>query len=359
MKNKLMLVMLLGIFLIGMVIAQPISTILYNPFNNSMGLSDLVSFKANVTTNSTLYIKNTSLYIWKEDAYNQYWNTTGLVAWYQFDDNTANDYFKVNNGTNVNGAYESAIGKIGGSAVFDGVNDYVNLGTNGFGINGTTTLTVCSWFKPNGASQLIYSNILGYTDTTMAFNYRSTTTLTVCMGNGTESLQGYGCTGAISPSSNIWTFYCGTYNGTTISGYSNGAFVSSVQKSFNNGVKLTQNYIGSYDGTKRYFNGSIDDVRIYNRSLSATEISNLYNQMAEVHNSYVSQNDVFVDSVGKVGIGTTTPLNLLSIAGTGMLQLVANTTARTCNIANAGSIYYNTGTFKHYGCNSTAWKALY
>ena len=38
--------------------------------------------------------------------------------------------------------------------------------------------------------------------------------------------------------------------------------------------------IGSADTFTEMFNGSIDDVRIYNRALSPTEISNLYNGSA-------------------------------------------------------------------------------
>jgi hypothetical protein len=30
-----------------------------------------------------------------------------------------------------------------------------------------------------------------------------------------------------------------------------------------------------------------------------------------------------------------------------------------CAAADAGKIYYNGGTKKHYGCNSTDWNALY
>jgi hypothetical protein len=50
--------------------------------------------------------------------------------------------------------------------------------------------------------------------------------------------------------------------------------------------------------------------------------------------------------------------NLL-IQATADLQIAANTSAETCSAGNAGMIYYDGATFKHYGCNSTAWNALY
>lgn len=62
---------------------------------------------------------------------------------------------------------------------------------------------------------------------------------------------------------------------------------------------------------------------------------------------------------GKVGIETTSPTNLFTLAGSGMAQLWANTTSMICNSTNAGGIYYNGDLFKHYGCNSTDWNALY
>ena len=49
----------------------------------------------------------------------------------------------------------------------------------------------------------------------------------------------------------------------------------------------------------------------------------------------------------------------VEIVGNRMLILIANTTAYTCNSTYAGSVYYNGGTKKHYGCNSTTWNALY
>ena len=63
--------------------------------------------------------------------------------------------------------------------------------------------------------------------------------------------------------------------------------------------------------------------------------------------------------VGKVGIGTNSPNNLLTINGTGMIQLQANTTSLICNSSNAGTIYYDGVLTKHRGCNSTDWNDLY
>ena len=39
-------------------------------------------------------------------------------------------------------------------------------------------------------------------------------------------------------------------------------------------------YFATRGGTLEYFDGSLDDVRIYNRALSAQEVAELYNQKA-------------------------------------------------------------------------------
>ena len=49
-----------------------------------------------------------------------------------------------------------------------------------------------------------------------------------------------------------------------------------------------QIHIGRFgDLSTWYFNGSIDEVRIYNRALSADEIKNLYEQRDEIHDPFV------------------------------------------------------------------------
>lgn len=65
-----------------------------------------------------------------------------------------------------------------------------------------------------------------------------------------------------------------------------------------------------------------------------------------------------ITSTGNVGIGTNNPGNLLTINGTGMLQLKANITTMVCNSTNAGSMYYDGSKYQHYGCNSTDWISI-
>ena len=83
-----------------------------------------------------------------------------------------------------------------------------------------------------------------------------------------------------SVSAGRWTFIAGTYDGTTLTLYVNGASVATTTGTVTSyGDSATNEWkIGySYTGTEA-FNGSIANVQIYNTSLSASEILGLYQE---------------------------------------------------------------------------------
>ena len=87
------------------------------------------------------------------------------------------------------------------------------------------------------------------------------------------------------------------------------------QTSFTGSLNTAVNKAISIGSSDTGLSGSLDNVKIYNRALSADEIKAQYLQRAEVKDSYVSQKDVFVDSSGNVGIGTINPTERLEVAG--------------------------------------------
>ncbi len=81
-------------------------------------------------------------------------------------------------------------------------------------------------------------------------------------------------------STNNWYFVTATFDRSTnsISGYVNGQLISSNPFSFSSSESTFYPfYIGKDPANIVYFNGLIDDVRIYNRALSPAEILALYN----------------------------------------------------------------------------------
>jgi hypothetical protein len=77
---------------------------------------------------------------------------------------------------------------------------------------------------------------------------------------------------------NTWIHYVCTYDGTTAKIYKNGVLFSSGAKTFNTVNNLDVFKLGlTESGTPGYFNGAIDDLKVYNYVLNTTEITNLYN----------------------------------------------------------------------------------
>ncbi|HBU07276.1 MAG TPA: hypothetical protein DEB09_04295, partial [Candidatus Magasanikbacteria bacterium] len=83
-------------------------------------------------------------------------------------------------------------------------------------------------------------------------------------------------TASTTLSVNNWYHIVGTYNGNTSSIYINGVLNTSTNSgSFSIGSNTSSLSIGGY--VSNYFNGNLDDVRVYNRALSTQEIEKLYN----------------------------------------------------------------------------------
>ena len=87
----------------------------------------------------------------------------------------------------------------------------------------------------------------------------------------------------ISAITGKWVFLTGVYKGSALSLYINGQLENSAAASGNPYDAITDLYFGadpSDNGScfgRAQLNGKLDDVRIYNRALSATEVKQLYN----------------------------------------------------------------------------------
>ena len=79
------------------------------------------------------------------------------------------------------------------------------------------------------------------------------------------------------PSANVWHHLAYTYDGTTHILYIDGVEQATSTSVGQTGT-VTSVQIGAASNYSEYFNGRIDEVRIYNTALTAAQISALYNQ---------------------------------------------------------------------------------
>ena len=78
---------------------------------------------------------------------------------------------------------------------------------------------------------------------------------------------------------NAWHHVVGTFDGSEVKVYKNGAFLNSTASNLNIGTNKQNVYIGhrTNDTGNFYFNGTIEEVKIYNRALNSSEIQDDYN----------------------------------------------------------------------------------
>jgi hypothetical protein len=204
----------------------------------------------------------------------------GLVAYWAMDENgetTAYDNQSTNNGTLVNSpTWKSSSDCVSGSCLgLNGSNQYVDCG-NDESLDITEAITVEAWIRPNvGTGQ---QGIIG----THAFNTAYSMYVRHAPGNDVAvmftDLNGtrhYVIAGTLTYGE--WYHLVGTFNGTVMKLY-----INSVETGQEQTDSATRNFQGVYIGytqgiaTPVYYNGLIDEVRIYNRALSAEEISQRY-----------------------------------------------------------------------------------
>ena len=173
-----------------------------------------------------------------------------------------------NTGTLTNGpTYNSANG---GSIVFDGSNDYVDLGTQS-NLTGITNLTVCGWSRGSGYIANRYYNTTGDNGWLLfagALSGRKNGSTFISV------LSGY------SFSENEWVYTVGVISGDIWSVYVNGILRNSVNAG--DGATVFANnvmYMGAIPHFSLYYNMNIAQTQIYNRALSAAEVSQNFNAL--------------------------------------------------------------------------------
>jgi|GEM_PF-2560095 len=195
---------------------------------------------------------------WDYSGYENNGSENGAIAW------------------NLSGGHD---GK--GSYEFNGIDTFINVSfSESLSFNFTNKLTVATWIKYK-ARPSNTSGIIG--------RWRAPTYPFLIWMNGAGNISfvinnsNYLYTPIPEPDK--WYFLTGVYNGTQISLYVNGSLVSSAAQTGNIANHTVDLLIGTFsnDGvTYSYFNGTIDDILLLNRSLSSSQIYALYRNQTSI-----------------------------------------------------------------------------
>jgi len=222
----------------------------------------------------------------------------GLVGYWSFEEGIGTKAGDMsgngNNGTLtlMDPATDWVNGKRGKALDFDGVNDYVNLGT--FSVV-SDQMTMAAWVYVTAfSSPDVQERIINKADGTgtenhdwmLSFIDNSGRKLRLRFNRSINTLIGN-----TNLSAGRWYYVAATYNNGTGIIYLDG--VADGSGSFGTGT-LPNNtnpvYIGAKSSLVEFLNGKIDEVRIYNRALSASEVANLYNASKKIMKVNTSQN---------------------------------------------------------------------
>src|SRR3989344_5748408 len=209
--------------------------------------------------------------------------TTGLVGHWKFDEisgTTAADSSGNNNtGTLTNGP-TWATGKINNALSFDGTDDYINLGNMNVSGSG---ITIAAWVKADTFSSSLDTRFISKANSTSEQGHYWMLGQTNSGGDKLRfRLKAGGSTQTLIASSGnlptgTWFHAIATYDGTTMRLYKDGIEVGSSAKSgtINTDTTIPANIGRNPDGSN-HIDGTMDDVRIYNRALSTSDIQALY-----------------------------------------------------------------------------------
>ncbi|MGI9111088.1 MAG: LamG-like jellyroll fold domain-containing protein, partial [Gaiellaceae bacterium] len=199
----------------------------------------------------------------------------GLVAAYGFDGGsgaTASDQSGNGNGGSLTNATwaGAAAGKFGNALSFNGTNASVTVADSS-SLDLTTGMTIEGWVRPTTVTSfrtlLVKERPGGLVYGLYASSDTNRPQSQVTVGSTARLLDGIAAIPA-----GAWTHLAVTYDGTTQRLYVNGTQVATLAVA---GTILTSTSpvkIGGNSIWDEWFNGLIDEVRIYNRALSAAEL---------------------------------------------------------------------------------------
>jgi hypothetical protein len=202
-------------------------------------------------------------------------NNLGLVGYWSFEDgqgSTVTDFSgSGNDGTlqNMDPASDWVSGKRGTALDFDGSDDYADVGK--VGLSGGSTRTISGWVKSSDESQQFWVGLFGFNDGGQSDNSFD---VEISGNSGKYVAHVFGNQWDIAPQSASWHHIAMTYDGSQLKAWFDGTLKVDVSYGALS-AKDSFGFAHRNDNNNRWA-GKIDEVRVYNRALSASEVRDLY-----------------------------------------------------------------------------------
>jgi len=200
----------------------------------------------------------------------------GLVSYYTFDGATGTaDSKGTNTATLSGGLLVNQTGKLGQCIAFDAVDDYASLNSNTL-YDFTAAYSISFWVK---TPAMLNSTVLSKLGASLV-------AYTIKLGGSSIRLYTEGAyftpgivdigAGAVF-SANTWTHWVFTFNGSSLKQYKNGALINTTSVSGTIVYGTSSLFLGRASAGGSYFNGSLDELALFGREITATEVARIYN----------------------------------------------------------------------------------
>lgn len=200
---------------------------------------------------------------------------TGLVSYYKLDESSGNAADSVGSYTLTNNSVTYAAAKINNGAVFNGSSSKFDASSGALPASGDFSISF--WYYGNSASGLIFGDWIGAKRN--IFIYATSNSIALYRGGG-DATQSASPTTSTTISNNTWTHVVFTQSGTTGTVYINGTSNATSNLTYTGGASTgnTVNF-GYYNNgsPSAYINATLDEIGTWNRALTSTEVTSLYN----------------------------------------------------------------------------------
>ncbi|MBI3413378.1 MAG: LamG domain-containing protein, partial [Candidatus Aenigmarchaeota archaeon] len=300
----------------------------------------------NTTSIDNNFVVNRATPILALAANNSFLYSGGTVLYASFDENASGiAYDSSGYGNDVTWTGSSNVtrnltGRFGNALQFDGVDDFVGLSNTAIPTGATPEITIEGWVNARNKSALGCMVGIGQ-------SVAANTHISVCLtGNLQEILIGHwgaadDFNSRIRVPLNTWNHIAYTLNSSNHdSVYLNGVLVNSSSTTVTVGSSPTV-IIGSWDdknGNNYYFNGTIDEVRIFNYSMTVDEINaSAKGVWMDLPETYPNATNI----TGFVRLGDSSAAVNLTRNGTRVSNGTGNTVLNDTILLAAGIYQYN------------------
>ncbi|MFH2028023.1 MAG: LamG domain-containing protein, partial [Nanoarchaeota archaeon] len=255
------------------------------------------STSTNVEINVSIDIPSLSSIIYNWNGTNYTYYNDSLVLMMNFDnlsaldekdygvDNQTTDISKYGNNGSIYGTTWNITGKYVGAFEFDGTDDYILIADSA-SLDISQKTTFSAWIYPEAYGDVddeyiknIYSDEAADLTSVWRIGSQGSEALKDKLGVNYNDGDNHDIESTGSVSLNTWTYITAVTNGTHVNFYFNGVLDSSKEYTITPTQKSGSWRVGSKDeaGTPdRQFNGKIDEIKLWNRSLTADEVYQEY-----------------------------------------------------------------------------------